>query len=49
LDQTGNLGVLAMNVLSPDRPVFDEIVRFNADRQAELVKLTAAFASQVRS
>jgi uncharacterized protein (DUF2252 family) len=27
-----------MNILSPDRPVFDEIVRFNADRQPELVK-----------
>src|SRR5260370_18460402 len=27
-----------MNVLSPDRPVFDEIVRFNADREPELVK-----------
>src|SRR5258708_6234981 len=27
-----------MNILSPDRPVFEGIVRFNADRQPELVK-----------
>jgi uncharacterized protein (DUF2252 family) len=27
-----------MNILSPERPVFDEVVRFNADRQPELVK-----------
>jgi uncharacterized protein (DUF2252 family) len=27
-----------MNILSPDRPIIDEIIRFNADRQPELVK-----------
>jgi len=27
-----------MSILSPDRPVYDEIVRFNADRQPDLVK-----------